>query len=171
MVQVDTLEGGWLPVAQAAVQLSVSKHAVRRRIQWGELQARQVRTRYGLAWEVRLDGDGDACATVARVSREGDATLTLQSCDPHATVAETPDIGGLVALVRSLQAKAEAAAMWQARADLLAERLAAAESRILALMPPESSQAPLPSRLPQLAMWAGALCMLLGTAVMLLAWR
>jgi hypothetical protein len=43
----------------------------------------------------------------------------------------------LVRLVGELQPKAEAAAMWQARAELLAERLAAAESKIAALEAPK----------------------------------
>jgi hypothetical protein len=47
----------------------------------------------------------------------------------------------LVRLVGDLQPKAEAAAMWQARAEVLAERLASAESRLLALAAPEASQA------------------------------
>jgi hypothetical protein len=45
---------------------------------------------------------------------------------------------GEVRLVGELQIRAEAAAMWQARAELLADRLIVAESQLLALAAPES---------------------------------
>jgi hypothetical protein len=45
----------------------------------------------------------------------------------------------LVRLIGEFQPKAEAAAMWQARAEMLADRLAAAKSRMAALEVPKSS--------------------------------
>ncbi len=46
----------------------------------------------------------------------------------------------LVRLVGELQAKVETAVMWQARAEVLAERLAAAESKIAALAAPQEPE-------------------------------
>jgi hypothetical protein len=51
----------------------------------------------------------------------------------------------LVRLAGDLQAKAEASAMWQARAELLAHQLGAAEERVRMLeAPTESEPAPVP---------------------------
>jgi hypothetical protein len=54
--------------------------------------------------------------------------------------------------------------MWQGRAEVLAERLAAAESRILALMPPARPPA---SNLAPLARWAGAVLAIVAVVVLL----
>ncbi len=81
MVQDDVIDDGWLPLSSAAEQLGLSIHAVRRRVHAGELPARQVRGRYGLAWQVRLDGKHEGSATVAQESREGSARVADGSAD------------------------------------------------------------------------------------------
>lgn len=99
----------------------------------------------------------------------------------------------LVRLVGELQAKAETAAMWQGRAEVLAERLATAESRILALVAPVVPQAPqdtnpgpltpvatttttnapvpLPARLRALAPWLLSVLAIVTVIVLLLVQR
>jgi hypothetical protein len=124
---VDSAEAGaWLSLADAARALGVSEKTARRRARAGQLEARQVPTQRGPAWQVRLP---IGVPIVDRV-------------DSHGTQAATADRGAtmleLVRLVGELQPKAEAAAMWQARAELLAERLAAAESKMAALEAPRS---------------------------------
>ena len=118
----------WLTLAEAARMLGISEKTARRRARAGQLEARQVPTQHGPTWQVRLP---NGVPTVDRVDSGGTQP------DRTASMLE------LVRMVGDLQAKAEAAAMWQARAELLAERLAAAESRILALTaPPSSVEAP-----------------------------
>jgi hypothetical protein len=41
---------GWLTLADAAAQLEISPDAMRRRMRRGDVQRRQIRTRYGLTW-------------------------------------------------------------------------------------------------------------------------
>jgi hypothetical protein len=79
MVQDDVISDGWLPLSAVAERLGLSIHAVRRRVHAGELPARQVRTRYGLAWQVRLDGERAPSATVTQGVREGNASLAQES--------------------------------------------------------------------------------------------
>jgi len=106
MVQDDVISDGWLPLSTAADRLGLSIHAVRRRLHAGELPARQVRTRYGLAWQVRLDGVRDASATVAQDLREGDASLAQGSEDGAGAVQDpTTDVRraeAMAAYTRSL---------------------------------------------------------------------
>ena len=117
---VDT--GQWRSLAEAARVLGISEKTARRRAKAGQLEARQIPTPRGPTWQVRVPTTVD---TEERVDSQGTHTATMLE---------------LVRMVGDLQAKAEAAAMWQARAELLAERLAAAESRVLALTAPQSPQ-------------------------------
>src|SRR5690349_15461017 len=44
----------WVTIAEAAKHLGLSPDRVRRRLKAGEFEARQVATRYGPTWEIRL---------------------------------------------------------------------------------------------------------------------
>jgi hypothetical protein len=99
---------------------------------------------------IRLDGDREGAATVPPGLREGDGTPAAPSRNGSAAAGDAPGIVALVDLVRELQtkfedahtviiARTEAAAMWQARAELLGERLAATESKLLALTAPQTT--------------------------------
>jgi predicted ArsR family transcriptional regulator len=120
----------WLSLEEAAQQLGVSVHAVRRRLKRGDIAARQVSTRYGPAWQVSLNG----AVTLAQDSREPDASVSSPLREPN------DRLSGLVGLVerqqRQIVDNASAAAMWQARAEMLAGELAAAREQ-LALMAPK----------------------------------
>jgi hypothetical protein len=48
-------EGGWVSLHEAASRLRLSTDTMRRRVKQGALESRKVATRYGLAWQVRLD--------------------------------------------------------------------------------------------------------------------
>ena len=136
---------GWIGLAEAAQLLGISLDAMRRRVRRGEYQRRQVRTRHGLAWQVRLDGGAHPEPTVAPT----DAPRVAPTVEPAATVDAA--VGELVAYLRErdqardqelerarrdAQAKAEAAALWMARAELLAAQLQQAQDRIRALEAP-----------------------------------
>src|ERR1700737_3870574 len=56
MVDNTPATDGWLTLADAAAKLEISLDAMRRRMRRGDVQRRQIRTRYGLTWQVRLDG-------------------------------------------------------------------------------------------------------------------
>src|SRR2546430_1477912 len=51
----DSPADGWLTLAEASGQLGISLDAARRRMRRGEFQRRQVRTRHGITWQVRLE--------------------------------------------------------------------------------------------------------------------
>jgi len=53
VTDVDDTDG-WLSLSEAAVQLEISLDAVRRRMRRGDFPKRQVRTRHGMAWQVKL---------------------------------------------------------------------------------------------------------------------
>jgi hypothetical protein len=126
----------WLSLEDAAHQLGLSVHAVRRRLKKGDIAGRQVSTRYGPAWQVSLNGS----ATLTQGSREPDATVALPLREPDDRLA------GLVDLVERQQQtiveKAEAAAMWQARAEMLAGELADARGRLAVLEAPKVEPSP-----------------------------
>lgn len=50
---------GWLTLNQAASELGISVHSVRRRVRAGQVIARQVLTSRGPAWRVLLARDAD----------------------------------------------------------------------------------------------------------------
>jgi len=116
----------WLSLAEAARALCISEKTARRRAKAGQLDARQVSTRHGLAWQVRIPGTVD---TGGRVDPTGTQAATMLE---------------LVRLVGDLQGKAEAAAMWQGRAEMLAAQLADAREMIRALEAPKEAPAPEP---------------------------
>ena len=147
---------GWLGLAEAAELLGISLDAMRRRVRRGEYQRRQVRTRHGPAWQVRIHpgAHGEPMVTPT------DAPWVSPTVDDGATVAPTVKtvdaaaVGELVAYLRErdqlrdqelertrrdAQAKAEAAALWMARAELLASQLQQAHERIHALKAPKEA--------------------------------
>jgi hypothetical protein len=125
-------EPGWVPLAEAADQLGVSKDALRRRIRRGTIPNRKIETRYGPTYEVRIE---DVAATVA------DGIHQTNGHHPGTAATVTPaTLAQFAALVRDLSERSErnaaAAAMWQARAELLAVQLGQAQERIKALEAP-----------------------------------
>jgi hypothetical protein len=115
----DTVDSGeWVGLGEAGRRLGFSEKTARRRVKAGQLQGRQVSTQHGPTWQVWVPAGVDAAGRV-------DSTGTLL-----ATMLE------LVRLVGELQAKAEASAMWQARAELLAHQLGEARERIRMLEAP-----------------------------------
>lgn len=131
----------WLSLADAARALGVSEKTARRRTKAGQLDARQVPTPHGPAWQVRVP---DTVPTEGRVDGAGTQA---------ATVLE------LVRLVGELQAKAEAAGLWQGRAETLAHQLAEVRETIKALQAPPDPQPardPFPRPIPptpNVALW------------------
>jgi hypothetical protein len=131
----------WVPLAQAADQLGVSRDALRRRIRRGTLPSRQVETRYGPTYEVQIS---EASATLAGGDHQGNghhpgvsATVTTATLDAFAT------------LVRDLSDRSErnaaAAAMWQARAELLAGQVERLQLALDAPREPASQERPISS--------------------------
>ena len=88
-LQVDARdEAIWLPLTRAAGRLGISVDTVRRRAKDGTYAARKVPTRYGPAWQVRLDP----------------ARLQESFAGEHAMPAgERADVAALVQVVGSLQ--------------------------------------------------------------------
>src|SRR5215210_8994112 len=113
---------GWLTLADASDRLGCSIDTLRRRLKRGELEATQVKTRYGLVWEVRLG-----------------EMPTVGSTPMHDN--QPQELGQLVALVRDLHQEnrelAEAASMWQGRADILQHQLSEMKERVLMLEAPK----------------------------------
>jgi hypothetical protein len=123
----------WLPLAEAAPRLGLSRHQLRRRIRAGQIANRQVQGLHGLTYEVCLDSD----ATVPSASRHPDDR------NGDATVMVTPPLAELVSLVRDTQTQllqaTAAAAMWQTRAEMLSNQV---ERLQLALEAPKEPASP-----------------------------
>jgi hypothetical protein len=148
----------WLPLADAARVLGLSVAATRRRAKAGTVPAERRATPQGGVWWVCVSGDG-----VSRDDLSDDVKRQVTSSDAHlgggqsgyvngspATVRAGPLLDELVILLRERERKVDelhaqlgetmaAAAMWQERAGTLADRLAVAESQLLALAAPASS--------------------------------
>jgi hypothetical protein len=105
-------------LAEAGRRLGISAKTARRRVKAGRLRGRQVGTQHGPTWQAWVPAGVDAAG---RVDSQGTQAATL--LEP-------------VKLVSELQAKAEASAMWQARAELLAHQLGEARERIRMLEAP-----------------------------------
>jgi DNA-binding transcriptional MerR regulator len=110
----------WLTLSEAASQLGVSIDAVRRRMRRGEFQRRQIRTRHGVTWQVRLSGN-DPGATLAN-------TVVP-------TVALEPTVEALLAYLRDRDQIRDAEVaqlredLGRARADLVDHAMQLAEAR------------------------------------------
>jgi hypothetical protein len=129
----------WLTLGQAAQLLECSIDTVRRRLKRGELEQRQQPGPHGPTWYVRLPV-AKGMPTQAADGMHGDAAEAAQGV--------TAPISGLVELLERTQAelvrKAEAAAMWQARAELLHGQLSGLEEQLRALQAPSASSSPVP---------------------------
>jgi hypothetical protein len=111
--------GQWLSLTAAARELGVSVKTLRRRVHVGTLRARQVGTRHGPAYQVWVPA-------ATHTGHSEDAG----SLDHGQTMLE------LVRLVAELQARAEAAALWQGRAQVLEAELAQAREQLRTLPAP-----------------------------------
>jgi excisionase family DNA binding protein len=120
----EPTSSNWLTIAEAAAALGVSVDTVRRRLKRGELQAEQVPTERGPVWRVCVNG----LAGVPSVpGSNGHSTPgTPSSAAEHAmheSVEMRPELLRALEMLERAQsdvvAKAEAAAMWQTRAELL----------------------------------------------------
>ena len=149
----DTVDSGrpgaWLTLREAADRLGISEKTARRRVKAGTLEGRQVSTLHGLAWQVWVDDRVDTRRVAATVDDHG----TLDEGGRHTDV---PDQGSaflervrlvdreLVRLIDRLheenRALAEAAAVWQTRAELLGIRLDQAHEQLRALEAPKPHQ-------------------------------
>jgi hypothetical protein len=134
----DTVDSGeWVGLAEAGRRLGISEKTARRRVKAGRLQARQMSTQHGPTWQVWVPTGVDA---TGRVDSTGTQAATMLE---------------LVRLVGELQAKAEASAMWQARAELLAHQLGEAHERIRMLEAPrEPEPEPIPEPVPETGPWS-----------------
>jgi excisionase family DNA binding protein len=129
MQDAEQAEG--LTIAEAASQLGCSVDTIRRRIRRGELVAQQVPTQRGPAWRVTL---GTLPGTLPTVGS------TLGSAAMH---VEAPLLAQLLADAQAeLVRKAEAAAMWQARAEMLAGQVERLQLALAAPKPNSSEIAP-----------------------------
>jgi excisionase family DNA binding protein len=112
---------------EAAVILGVSVTAVRRRVASGQIRAERVERPQGSAWRVFLDAPPPS-----RSTGEGERARERHHAPGDAPQPEpgAADVAALIALVGQLADKLAAsnaaAAMWQERARVLADRLALA---------------------------------------------
>jgi len=111
---------GGISLSTLAELRGISKDAARRRVKAGKVSAHQVAGAHGPEWCVHLDSPVE--------DHHGGASPAPGVRNGPATVAPGPDLAGLVALVDRLTVEnrqlAEAAAIWQERARMLADQLA-----------------------------------------------
>lgn len=146
----------WLTIAEAAAALGVSVDTVRRRLKRGELVAEQTPTERGPVWRVAVDVVPSVPSTpgsnghsmhgmpsMAAHSTPGTPSSAAEHAVQATATQQQPELLKVLELLERAQAdvvaKAEAAAMWQARAEyLMAERDQLAE-RVRALPAPSST--------------------------------
>jgi excisionase family DNA binding protein len=137
----------WLTIAEAAAALGVSVDTVRRRLKRGELQAQQMPTERGPVWRVAIDAMHSVPSTPGTNGHSvpGTPSRVAKHAVHDSRVELRPELLKTLELLERAQAevvaKAEAASMWQTRAELLALQLHQAEERILALEAPRESVA------------------------------
>jgi DNA-binding Lrp family transcriptional regulator len=145
---------GWLSIREAATKLNLSEKTLRKRIKEGELEKRLIATRTGPAYQVRVVSVPSSAPRVeAELPSLEEELLTLE---PEGTQLGGNDaVSELVSLVKDLQTslsdahqqvvaahqeivtKAETAAMWQARAEMLMHQLSSAQETIKMLEAPK----------------------------------
>jgi hypothetical protein len=114
-----------LPLPEAAQKLGSSMETLRRHLKQGKIKGERRPTPQGFAWWVCV---GD----LTTLSPPGDMTTQAVS------VAEVGELGRLVReLKQDVVEKAEAAAMWQARAEMLSFQLQGAQETIRMLEAPK----------------------------------
>ena len=134
--------GAYLSARESADYCGVSEKTIRNWIASGRLSAEKSAGSFRIAQE-ELDVLRSGSPHRPQGAESASAEVRAEGGPRGAEgSAEAAGVVELVGLVRDLQAqlvsRTEAATIWQARAELLAERLAAAESRILALSAPRS---------------------------------
>ena len=133
--------GAYLSARESAAYCGVSEKTIRNWIASGRLSAEKSAGSFRISQEdlnVVRSGSPHRPQGAESASAEVRADVAPQGAEES---AESAGVVELVGLVRDLQAqlvsRTEAATLWQARAELLAERLAAAESKLLALASPQ----------------------------------
>src|SRR4051812_8615776 len=130
-----------LSARAAAARCGVSDRTVRRWIISGRLKADKAAGEFLIHLEDLEALTGHAAAAAAAPRREPDSGATSDTEDSRLgaapAAAMSADLSGLITLIERQQAqlleRTETAAMWQERAGTLADRLAATESKLLAL--------------------------------------
>jgi hypothetical protein len=141
-------EGEWVSLAQASERVGVSIQTLRRRIRDGKLPARKISSPYGVAWTVslsKLDGevntrkvvDEGGSSTGEGVDRGGSPTEEENGQAPSSTLGMVEALELIERLQQEVVAKAEAASIWQGRAEMLSLQLGLAQERVLALEAPK----------------------------------
>ena len=119
--------GGWFSL-RAAGRLGISERTARRRVKQGDLRGRQVASPRGPMWEVWLDDAAPAASVDGQASQ----------------VAMVEALRMMEQLQAELLRRTEAAATWQARAEVLAAQLHRAQETIRALEAPREAPADAP---------------------------
>jgi hypothetical protein len=138
---------GWLSLREAAAKLQLSEKTLRKRIKEGRLESKLVATQFGPAYQVRLPGvPGVGSSLEAESSTLEDTPSRVE--EKGTLEGESGSVRDLVELIRDLQSsltesqremmeKAEAAALWQGRAEVLMTQLTEARHEIKALEAPK----------------------------------
>lgn len=144
---VSDQAGGWLSLRDGALHLNVSEKTLRRRVKAGTVQARQVPTQHGQAWEVWVDRGHPSPSTV-----DGQGTQTIPALELLEALRLVRDqqqtIMELSGRVGFLQAE-----LGQARERILV--LEAPKEEPVAVEPaPAASAAPAPAVKPWWRFWS-----------------
>jgi hypothetical protein len=137
MADDEGQQGRWLRLRDAARSLRVSERTLRRRVQAGSAQGRQVTTPFGMAWEVWIDGGVDS-ADPAPTTPGGRGN---GHADP-ALLEALQLVGRLQADYRSAEQRYQQQLMeLSGRVGYLQAELTQARERILALEAPKTEPA------------------------------
>jgi hypothetical protein len=135
------IQGEWLALSQASPRLGLSVQTLRRRIKDKQIQARQVTTPFGTMWEVwipMLDSDGEGMVnTVAQDGQSASSSSEMVEALRLISKLQEENKNLVMEFKSEIIAKAEAAAMWQARADVLQLQLSQMQQKVLMLEAPK----------------------------------
>jgi excisionase family DNA binding protein len=150
-----------LSAREAAEFCGVSEKTIRNWIVAGRLSAEKVNGTFQIARE-QLEPLRRPSAQSARTTHNAEWAAEVvhqDDCGEAATRGAAPSVPAseLMTLLREAQAeaitKAEAAAMWQARAEMLVAELNATREQLHALMPPTSVATSVPHPQPSRRRW------------------
>jgi hypothetical protein len=161
-VEQDTNDG-WISLEEASVKAGLSEKTLRKRIKDGTLPYRQVETRWGLAYQLRLEEvpgsssrvEGESSSLEGRVEAE---SSTLEDQLPQDDAGLVQALQRALEMISKLQeeatAKGEAASLWQGRAEMLSYQLNQSQDTIKALEAPKVEEHDLEQAKPWWRFWA-----------------
>ena len=137
---MDT-QGEWVSLVEGSQRLGISIQTLRRKVKKGEVEARQVTTSHGLAWQIKLLRDDNGHSKVEDLDTQQ---------DNQEQPVEQPEQGEailkMIDWLRTMQEEnrnlAGQVGFYQSKLQQLEGQLALAQGKILMLEAPKAPESP-----------------------------